>query len=102
MNLELSESQLTEIIKEAFDHYKGKPFGRAIYVQKENGIEVQFVDIGVDDIPAYRHESMESKRRTEPDQPMPTFTIPNFITQNDPFGGFGGGSSGGAGASGGW
>jgi|SRR5882724_738755 len=102
MNLSLTEDELTQIIKKAFDHYKSKPFGRAIYIQKDNGVEVQFVDVGVDDIPVDRHESIESERETTPD-PIATFNIPDFITgDNKHFGGFGGGSSGGAGASGGW
>lgn len=101
MQLTLTESELTAIIKEAMEHYKNKPFGRAIFIQKAEGIEVQFCDVGTEeDIPVYRHEEPS---REEPD-PIPTFHIPDFGGSNDnnPFGGFGGGMSGGAGASGGW
>lgn len=102
MNLELSESDLTSIIKEAMSRYKDKPFGRAIYIQKPEGVEVQFVDAGEEiDIPTYRHREEDYRRSVKP-EPVPTFHIPDFIGGNNPFGGFGGGSSGGAGASGGW
>jgi hypothetical protein len=101
MNISLSESDLTAIIKEAMEHYKNKPFGRAIYIQKPSGVEVQFVDVGVDDIPTYRHVEETYKRRVEQDD-LPTFHIPDFGGSSDPFGGFGGGASGGAGASGQW
>lgn len=103
MELSLTESQLTEIIKEAMAHYKNKPFGRAIFTQKHNGVEVTFCDAGAEeDIPVYRHEE---PRQREEEEPAPSFQLPNFITNPDGgggFGGFGGGKSGGGGASGQW
>lgn len=102
--MELSEANLTQIIKDALAHYKDKEFGCAKYVPMENGFGVQFYD-GPLEVPV----SEESPRRKSDDDddnptssilnPLSPLSIFNLPGSGTDFGGFGGGSSGGGGAS---
>lgn len=103
MNLELSESDLTAIIKQALVHYQSKPFGGAVYVQTDKGVLVQFYDAGAapdqDDNDDDEEQRRRRRREEEGEEIQRSLTPAAFPGT---FGGFGGGSSGGGGASGGW
>lgn len=100
MKLELDETELTSIIKEAFVHYAEKPFGYAKFVQTEGGIAVQFYDAGSPEVESEETDDPRpsSSPTIEPESEEPRVALPDPF----PFGGFGGGNSGGAGASGTW
>lgn len=104
--MELSEENLTQIIKDALSHYKDKEFGWAKYVPMGDGFGVQFFDGPLE--AAVAEEA--PRRKSDDDDEPPTSSLLNPLNPLSPisilggggFGGFGGGSSGGGGASGGW
>lgn len=96
--MELSEENLTQIIKDALAHYKAKEFGCAKYVQIENGFVVQFYD-GPLDAPRRPKQDYDDDSPSSLLNPISVFNLPGSGID---FGGFGGGSSGGGGASGDW
>ena len=106
MQLTLDEDQLTAIIKEAFEHYKSKPFGFASFTEKPNGIEVQFHDASDEvrnDEPEKKAEDIDPLAAAK--QMMTTWALMGLGSGDSGGGfggGFGGGSSGGGGATGQW
>jgi hypothetical protein len=101
MNLIVDEDQLTTIIKAAFEHYKDKPFGRASFTAKPNGIEVQFHDARCDcDDESSNQEPVDPLAPAK--EMLTTWALMGLAGGCGTTPDFGGGQSGGAGATGGW
>lgn len=102
--LVISESQMTFVLKEFLKQYAGS-FDHATFDEAGNGYIVHFHQSPepANNMQAEKEEvpSVSASRNDSDDDPVPSYTPPISITMPD-FGGFGGGSSGGAGASGGW
>lgn len=100
--MELSEENLTQIIKDALAHYKAKEFGCAKYVQIENGFVVQFYDGPFEESSKRKSDDDDTPKTSNPLDISDLSNLTNPISPFNIFGGFGGGSSGGGGASGDW